>query len=101
LPLKVEEAGLDLGRTRLRVWYAQDTRDEEWPAAQELGDMKPFLALADDVVRAVRSRHETDDIGYSTNSVEIHRCRICHFRIALRQYADLPLLTDRILGGHN
>ena len=95
---KARQDGLDLGRARLRVWYPQHTRDEERPAAQELGDMKPFLALADDVVRAVGRCHVAQDVGRRADAVEAVRGGVFLRRIPLQDDADRPLLAHGLLG---
>ena len=93
------KARLDLGRARLRLGNAQHARDEERPAVEESSDLEALLALADEVVRAVRRGDVAHDVGDRADAVQVDRRRIGDLGVALHQDADLALLAHRLLGG--
>ena len=101
LAAQVHEPRLDVGRARLLVGNAQHTRHEERPAVEKLDDLKPLLALADQVVRAVRCRHVAHHIGDCAEPVQVDRRRVRDLGVALHQDADLALLAHGLLGSRD
>ena len=101
LSLEVDEARLDVGRNRRRLGNAQHARDEERPAGQEFDDLEALLALADEMVRAVRRRDVARDIGDRTHAMHVDRKGIGRFGIPLHQDADRPLFPHRLLRGRD
>ena len=75
LALQVEEARLDLGAARVRLGDAHDAGDQERPAAQELHDLEALIALADEVVRAVRRRDVAHEVGDGADRGACRRVR--------------------------
>ena len=99
LPLEENETRLDVGRRRLRLRDPQDARDEERPAGQEFDDLEPLLALADQMMRAVRRGDVAGDVGDRPHAVHVDRQRIGGLGVALHQDADRPLIPHRLLRG--
>jgi hypothetical protein len=77
----------------------QHARDEERPAVQILDDLKALLALADQMMRAVRRGGVAHDVRDGAHAVHVERRRLGHFRVALQQNADLALVAHRLLRG--
>ena len=99
LALQVQKPGLELRGADLRLLDAVDARDQERIAAQEIHDAKALLALAHEVMRAIRRRHIAHEIGQGADAVQVERLRLRELRIALHEDADLALLANRLLGG--
>ena len=78
-----------------------DAGDKERPAGQELVDPEPLLALTDEMMPAVRRGDVARDIGDGAHAVHVDRQRIGHFRVALHQHADGPLIAHRLLRGED
>ena len=74
-----------------------DARDEERPAVQEFDDLEALLALADEMMRAVRRGDVAHDIGDRADAVQVDRRRVGDLGVALHQDADLALLAHRLL----
>ena len=89
LPLQVEEARLDLRRTRRRLRNVQHARRQERPARQEFEDAEALHALADEVMAAVRCGDVAHDIGDRADPVQVVGSGIGDLGVALQQDADL------------
>src|SRR5258707_3196518 len=76
-----------------------DPCDEEGPAVQELDDLKALVALADEMMSAVRRRDVARHVGDRAHAVQIEGEGVLRGRIALHQDADRPLFADRLLRG--
>src|SRR3546814_11248203 len=63
----------------------------------ELQHPEPALALADDMVRAIRRGHVAQNRRDGADVVEIGAGRILDARVALHQDAERPLRTRRLL----
>ncbi len=101
LRLQIDEARLDLGGLGIRLRELQHARDEERPAAEIFNDLEALLALADQMMRAVRPGDIAHDIGQRAHAVHVDRGRLGDLGVALQQYADLALVAHRLLGGGN
>ena len=95
--LQPHEARLDLLAGRVGFFDAVHARHEEGIAFQQFDHAKPLLALADDVMRAVRRRHIAQHVGERPHRVQILRTGAIDLRIALQHYADRTLGLDRLL----
>ena len=84
---------------RLRLRNAQHAGDEERPAAQIFDDLETLLALADQVMRAVRRGDVAHDVGDRAHAVHVDRGRVGDVGRALQQNADLTLVAHRLLRG--
>ena len=76
LRLQIDETRLDLGRAGIRLGNLQHARDQERPAAEILDDLESLLALADQVMRAVRRGDVAHDIGERAHAMHVDRRRI-------------------------
>ncbi len=101
LRLQIDEARLDFRRTGFGFGNPQHARDEERPAAEIFDDLETLLALADEMVRAVRRSDVAHDVGERAHAMHVDGRGICNLGIALQQDADLPLIAHRLLGGGN
>jgi hypothetical protein len=99
LTLQVEKTRLDFSVPGIRFGNPQHARDEERPAGQEIGHLEPLVALADEMMAAVRRREIAHDIRDRAHAMHVDRRGIVGFRIALHQDADLPLIAQRLLRG--
>ena len=75
--------------------------DEERPAVEEFDDLETLLALANEMMRAVRRRDVAHDIGDRAHPMHVDRGRLGDLRVALHQNADLALLAHRLLRGRD
>ena len=96
--LQVEIARLDIGRADVLLLDAADARHHERPAAQEFAHAEAVLALADEMMRAVRRRDVAHHIADDAGRVHVDGGRIGDIGRALHQDADLALLLDGALG---
>ena len=101
LLLEVNKACFDLGRRRLRLGDSQNSRDEERPAVEELGDLEALVALTNEMMRAVRRSHVANDVGHRAHPMHIDRRWIRNIAGTLHEDADLPLVPDCLLGRRN
>src|SRR5262249_51897223 len=85
----------------MRFRDTQDPRDEEGPAVEELDDLKALLALADQMVSAVRRGDVARNVGDRAHAVHIEGAGFLGSRVTLHQDADRPLLADRLLRGRD
>ena len=99
LPLQIEEARLDLGRAHVGLLDALDAGEHERPAAEEVRGAEALLALAHEMVRAVRGGDVADDVGDRADAVEVDRARVGRLGVALHENADLALSAHRFLDG--
>ena len=97
LRLEIDEARLDLGAAQVGLGDPHDARDHERPAGQIFDHLKALLALADEVVGAVRRGEVAHDIGDRAHAVHVDRRRLGDLGVALHQDADLALLAHRLL----
>ena len=79
----------------------QHAGDQERPAAQKFDDLEALLALADEVVRAVRRGDVAHDVGDGADAMHVDRRRIGDLGVALHQDADRLLLAHRLLRGRD
>jgi hypothetical protein len=77
----------------------QHARDHERPAAEIFDDLEALLALADQMMRAVRRGDVAHDIGEVPMRCMSIGSRIGDFGGALQQDADLALVAHRLLRG--
>jgi len=101
LPPQMDEARLDLGRARLRLRDAQDAGDEERPAVEEFRDLEALVALAHEMVRAVRRGDVAHDTRHRPHAVHVDGGGISNIGGPLHQDSDLPLLAHRLLCRRN
>ena len=73
LRLQIDEARLDFGRARVRLGDLQHARDQERPAAEIFDDLEALLALADQMMRAVRRGDVAHDIGDRAHAMHVDR----------------------------
>ena len=95
----MKEARLDLGRARIWLWNTQHAGDEERPAGEKLDDLKSLVALANEMVRAIRPGDVANDIGDGAEPVHVNWRGIRHLCAALHEDADLALIAQSLLGG--
>jgi hypothetical protein len=79
----------------------QDARDEKRPPGQKFDDLKPLRSLADQMMRAVRRRDVTGDVGDGPGTVQVDGQRIDGVGVALHHDADRPLIPNSLLSGHH
>ena len=97
----MEKARLNLRRTRQRFRNAQHPSHEKRPATEKLEDLKALFALADEMVRAIRTGDIAHNIGHRSHAVHLDRVRIRDTGITLLEDAHLTLFAHRLLcGGH-
>ncbi len=97
----MDEARFDLARLGRRLGDAHDVGDEERPAAEIILDAETLLALADQVMRAVRRRDEADDVGDRAEAVHVGWNRVGRLGVALHDDADRLLLAHGALRGQD
>src|SRR5438045_9745496 len=95
----MDEARLDLGTVRLGLFDARYARRNEWLLPEEIQHPESLLALANDVMGAVRPGNVAQDIGDGAGTVQIDQRRLGLLRIALHQQTHLPAFADGLLGG--
>ena len=98
LRLQIDETRLDLRAAHARLRDLHDARDHERPAGQELADLEALLALADEVMPAVRRGDVAHDVGDRAHAMHVDRRRIGDLRVALHENADLTLIAHGLLG---
>ena len=99
LRFQIEKARLDLRGQGVRLGNPQHARHEERPSAEEFRDLEALVALADEMMAAVRRGDIAHDIGDRAHAVHVDRCGIVRVGVALHQNADLPLVAQRLLSG--
>jgi hypothetical protein len=99
LVLQMQKSRLDLGRVHLRFGNAQHASDEELPSVEEFGYLEALLALADEVVRAIRRGNVAHDISYGPHAVHVDGRGVLNIGAALHEHADLTLVAHGLLGG--
>src|SRR5258708_5584839 len=67
-----------------------DPRGEKGPAVQELDDLKALVALADEMMSAVRGRDVARHVGDRAHAVHVEGLGVLRGRVALHQDADRP-----------
>ena len=92
------EACVDLGPVLLRLLEPLDPGGQERMAADIFQDPEALLALADQVVVAVRSRHVAQDRRHRADPVQVERVRVLDLLLALQDDADRALGTHGRLG---
>ena len=99
LRLEIEKARLDFRGPGVRFGNPQHARDKKRPAGEEIRDLETLVALAHEVMAAVRRGDVAHDICDRAHSVHIERRGVIRLRIPLHQDADLPLVAQGLLGG--
>ena len=84
LRLEIDKARFHLGARGLGFGNLQDARNKERPAVQIFDHLEPLLALADQMMRAVRPGDVTHDIGERAHAVHVERRGLGHFRVPLQ-----------------
>ena len=97
LPLQIDEPRLDLGRAQIGLGDLHHARDKERPAGEIFGDLKPLLALADEMVRAVRRGDVARDVGDRAHAMHVDRRGVGDIGGTLHEDADLALVAHRLL----
>ena len=95
--LQSHEARLDFRAGRVRFFDQADAGHEEGIAVQQFDQAKALLALADDVMRAVRRRDVAQHVGARPHQAQVLQPGTVDLRIALQHYADRTLGLDRLL----
>ncbi len=99
--LQQHEPGIDIRCVQVGLGQALGSRGEERKSTDELEDSKSLLALADDVVGAVRCRHVTQDRPGRAETVQVDGYRIVLARFPLQHDADRPLGANGGLRGRD
>ena len=94
----MKRASISVG-LRLRLGNTQHASHEKWPAVEELNHLEALVALANEMVSAVRRGDVAHDVGDRAHAVHIDRGGIGNIGGTLHQDADLALLADCLLGG--
>ncbi len=97
----MQEARFDLRGAGCGLGNSQNPGDHERPPTEKLEDLETLLALADQMIRAVRPRDIAHHVGDRAHPVHFDRTGIGHLWIKLLQDANLPLLPHGLLCGGN
>ena len=76
-------------------------RGQERQPGNDIDDAEAVLALADQVVHAVRGRQQSDDADDRADLVQIVYTRHVDVRVLLQQHAELAVVGDRFLCGRD
>jgi len=101
LRLQIDEASFHFGAGRLGLGDLQHACDEERPAVQILDHLEALLALADEMMRAIRPGDVAHDIGERAHAMHVDRRRLRHLSVPLQQDADLALIAHCLLRGRD
>src|SRR5690606_32756103 len=91
--LQMQGARFDLRRIVCRIGQVLDPGEHERQALAEVEHAEALLALHDEVMGAVMSRHVADDVGRSTDLEQVVGGGILGLGVMLKQKADFPLRT--------